>query len=1165
MDQDQADSAHTDDFHLEHAHHPDEEPSSTGFERPVTFPVVGIGASAGGLAAFEQFFSNLPSDTGLAYVVVQHLSAPVKSILPEILQRYTSMEVYQVADGMEIKPDCVYVIPPGSHLILRGAHLILLEPPSERGFRVPIDLFFRSLAEARGSAAIGMILSGTASDGSLGIKSIKAGGGLTIAQDPETAEFEDMPRNAIATQDVDFVLPPEKMGELILKYVWHQGLDAFQVDGEKAIAPAITLQKLYHLIRVRLGHDFSLYKQKTLLRRIDRRIKITLVPTLDDYIDYLQKHPEEMDALFRDLLINVTHFFRDSRAFLALTDKAIRPLLPIKHANRAPLRAWVAGCSSGEEAYSIAIILQEQMEALNIDVKVQVFATDLDAEAIETARRGIYTDVSLEYVSSERLNRFFTKEEAGYQVKKSIRDMVVFSTQNLIFDPPFSKIDLLCCRNVLIYLEPELQKQVFPTFHYALNPGGILFLGNSESIGGFGELFAVIDRKYRIFYRKDADPRLYIRSRGKTALKKAVDAAQEPDARPLSAAGLREMLEKTLLQYHTPSAVLIDSKNIILYIHGRTGKYLEPAAGETGAYVLRMAREGLKAELATAIRAAEGKNETITRRGILVKTNGDYQRINLTVRPIHWRNDLAGLKLVVFEEAPEAPAPQPGSQKEASQEAGQVHALEKAIQEKDEYLSSIINELEEANQDLKSINEELMSSNEEMQSTNEELETSKEELQSVNEELTTVNAELQNKNGQLSTLNNDVYNLLASIDIGIVFLDLDMHIRRYTPAIHSIYNFLPADIGRSIQHFRANLDYDGMMDDIQEVLSTLIPKKVEVQSSNGSWFLVQIKPYRTVENIIDGVVVTFIDITQQKQGELMRRLATVVRDSNDAITVQDFTGKIQAWNRGAEQIYGWSEAEALQMNVREMVPAYLHDDLQDLYRRLSTGEPIRSYETKRSTRGGRVMDAWITLSILVDDLNNPVGISTTERDITEWKQAGQMLRFENRALAALSAWHTRPSHRESDPSAIAREVCQILVRSAGYGMAWVGRMAAQEPNHLELSGWDGFQQNDSSQPPKPAETMARRSQKLAAQALHSRQPVAVRNILTDPALRTWRSNAARLMYNSFIIIPIPHQHRMQEVLAVYAEEPEAFTDKEIQHLLKLVEGVLQAGNSPKGS
>ncbi len=1119
------------------------------------FPIVGIGASAGGLAAFERLFSNLPADTGLAYVVIQHLSAPHKSILPEILERYTTMPVVQVTDGIQVQPNCVYVIPPSNNLVLMDGHLILRKPPTERAYRFPIDLFFRSLAEGRGSSSIGIVLSGTASDGSLGIKNIKAMGGLTIAQDPNTANFQDMPSNAIATQDVDFIVPPEQMGELILKYIHHQPTDEYRSgDGslQGAIAP---LQQLFSLLRSKTGHDFSLYKQNTILRRIDRRIKLTLVPDLAAYIDYLHQHPEEIEALFRDLLINVTQFFRDPEAFAALAEKAIQPLIVAKYAGEIPVRVWVAGCSTGEEAYSIAIAIYEQCDAIKADCKVQIYATDLDIEAIAMARRGIYSDGSLENVSPERLQRFFLKAEEGYQIKKNIRDLVVFSTQNLAFDPPFSRIDLLCCRNLLIYLEGELQKQLFPIFHYALNPGGFLFLGTSENIGSFTDLFSVIDRKNKIYLRKQAASRQLMHTRIRSAVgfplsKDSETIKQQPETK-----GLREWMEQALLKYHAPASVIIDAKHEILYIHGRTGKYLEQPSGEVSTNILRMAREGLKAELATAIHTAAANMETVSRRGIRVRTNGDYQMINLVIRPVEMEGVTPGLLMVVFEEAQGLPIELTPTNPKRPVKNRRVAELEKALKEKDDYLNSIINELEETNQDLKSANEELQSSNEEMQSTNEELETSREELQSINEELSTVNAELQSKNVELTGLNNDVYNLLASTEIGTVFLDLDMQVRRYTPAIQPVYNFLPGDLGRPISHFLSALNYDHLLDDIQEVLSTLIPKAIEAQSKDGIWYLINIKPYRTLENVIDGTVITFVDITRQKQSESLYRLATVVRDANDAITVQDFDGNIQSWNQGAVKMYGWSETEALTMNFLDLVPEDLRPENKAIYHRLFKGEKIPSFETKRLTRSGSTVEVWVTFSLLVDDMNQPIGIATTERDITDRKLSDQRLCFENRALKVLNSWLTRYDDQKFPPAQW-NDVCQMLVDEGGYRLAWLGQVKEGQTGSLLPVGWSEKVEN-SSLSEKAVRTLARRSQKLAESTLQTHSPMVIRDIQGDMFNQSLISDALKYEYNNLIALPLVLESRPLGVLFIYAAEPEAFVEQEMNSLILLSKRIAQ--------
>jgi two-component system, chemotaxis family, CheB/CheR fusion protein len=1113
------------------------------------FPIVGIGASAGGLAAFEQLFTNIPPDTGLAFVVIQHLSPPHNSILPELIQRFTIMPVVQATDGIEVEPNRVYVIPPGSDLALKDGHLALLKPETERGGRLPIDRFFRSLAQVQGEGAIGIVLSGTLSDGSLGLKSIKAEGGLTIAQEPGTAEFGDMPRNAIATKDVDFILPPHKMGELILKVIHHQVVDDYPRGGSELLMPAGGLQRLYLLLRTKTGHDFSLYKQNTLLRRIERRMKVCLVDSLEAYIDRLQQRPEEVEALFQDMLINVTHFFRDPEAFRALVEKSIRPLILMKNATQDPFRVWAAGCSSGEEAYSIAISIQEQIETLNADCKVQLYATDLDAKAIDAARKGIYPYGSLENVSAERLQRFFNPLNQSYQIKKGIRDMVVFSIQNLISDPPFSKMDLISCRNVLIYLEHELQSQLFLQFHYAMNPDGFLFLGNSESLGSSGDLFGVVDRKYRLYRRKEAVTLHRMKAKTRVSPQETAVTAPDSDLQPRARGGLRPWAEKLLLDLNTPDCVVIDSKHNILFIHGRTGKYLEPVSGEMNANLIRMAREGLKTELATALHTAIARQEIVHRLGLQVKTNGDYQSINLTVQPVSGPPGLGDLILVVFEPAQIPPAEKVEDGSKATSKKGREAQLERELKEKDDYLHIIIDDLEQTNQDLKSTNEELQSTNEELQSANEELETSKEELQSINEELTTINAELQNKNEELTGLNNDVYNLLASTEIGTIFLDLDLQLRRFTPAVQRIYNFLPTDIGRPVGHFVSGLVYDHLIKDTRQVLNTLVPKAIEVQAKDGAWFLIQIRPYRTLDNVIDGAVITFVDISAQKQGDELRRLGTVIRDSNDAVTLQDFTGKILAWNRGATQLYGWTEAEALTMNALEITAETKRAEMLVVYQQLAQGERVSSFETQRVTRDGRTLEVWMTLTTLFNDAHQPVGIATTERDISDRKQASQILAFENRAVKAANQWLRRWLDREK-PGPSLSEACRILVEEAGYRLAWIGKVEQDKAQAITPVAWSGVEASE-------LEGYSRKIRELVESALHSRRPMAARYIANDSVHEPYRADARKGGFGSLLALPLIHETDQLGVLVICATEPEAFVNQEVDALIPLSESIAQ--------
>jgi two-component system CheB/CheR fusion protein len=1116
------------------------------------FPVVGIGASAGGLEAFEQFFTGLPADTGMAFVLVQHLSPPHKSILPEIIQRFTVMPVAQVTDGVAVQPNCVYVIPPGVDLAFSDGHLALLKPEAAHGYRLPIDFFFRSLAEDQHERAIGVVLSGTGSDGSMGLKSLKAEGGLTIAQAPDTAAYEDMPRNAIATRDVDFILPPGKMGEVIRKVVHHE-ISVGDKGSESSLAiPSGGLQKLFFLLHAKTGHDFSLYKQNTLRRRIERRMKINLVKTLDEYKEYLGDHPQEIEALFREMLINVTNFFRDPEAYQALIEKAIRPLIPIKAATNSPIRVWVAGCSTGEEAYSIAIAIQEQIEALKMDCQAQIYATDIDDEAVLAARKGLYPESIIEDVSEQRLQRFFHPEDLGYRIKKNIRDRVVFATQNVISDPPFSKIDLLCCRNVLIYLEPELQNQLFPLFHHALSPEGVLFLGNSESLGGSAHLFTTLDRKHKLFQRREGITPSRIKSKIRVLPREAASLpALGPGMGQIPAGRLREWTQKALLEYHTPACVIVDEKNNLLFIHGRTGKFLEPAPGEIQSNLLHMAREGLKTELATAIHTAATHHETVRRSGIQVKTNGDYQPITLTVRPLDEPPEFQGLVMVVFEEELVSADQTALSAAGGEPKNRRVSELQKQLNEKDEFLRAVIDELETTNQDLKSANEELQSTNEEMQSANEELETSKEELQSTNEELTTINAELQKKNEELAGVNNDMFNLLASTDIGTLFLDLDLHLRRFTPAVNRLYNFLPADIGRPVDHFVSKLKYDRLVTDAQQVLATLIPRAIEVQAKDGAWYLVSIKPYRTLENVIDGVVITFVDISEQKQGDELRRMGTILRDSNDAVSVLDFSGQILAWNRGAAQMYGWEEAQALCMNAFDLIPEGKRAEAKTIVEQLFKGGKARSYETQRLTRDGRTLDVYVTLTALVNDARQPVAVAATERDITGRSRAAEQLRLGHRALKALNLWY-QTLLTQADPLTQAGEACRILVEEAGYTLAWMGRAENNKTRSITPFGWAGLEPGDPH-PEKTIRSYMKRTHKPLDNALRSGHPVVVRHDPIGPAQTD----------KPWIVLPIMLEKSPLGALVICAAESEAFADQEVE-LLQTISESMTLGLGPLG-
>ena len=845
-------------------------------------PVVGVGASAGGLAAIEELLDALPKDErpDIAFVVVQHLDPEHKSILTDLVARHTGLEVHTVEDGMPVQPGHVYIIPPNKDMAILNGVLQLVAPETPRGVRLPIDFFFRSLAGDQHDKAICIVLSGTGTDGTLGLKAVKGEGGMTMVQEPASAAYDGMPRSAISTGLVDFVLEPKEMPDHLLAYLDRTRGRCGGLEGPPPTTPERAIDKVLILLRAQTGHDFSQYKKNTIGRRIERRMVVTQIDSIDEYLQHLRKTPLEVDTLFREMLIGVTTFFRDPEAFEALGREALTPLLNERSAGEQ-LRIWVPGCSTGEEAYSIAISLLELAEEGRTPHDACIFATDIDEVAIERARTGEYPESIAADVSEERLQRFFTHDGDVFRVSRSVRDLLVFAEQDVTKDPPFSRLDLVSCRNLLIYMQTDLQRRLLPLFHYALRPEGYLFLGTSETIGESRDLFSVVDKKHRLYRRRSGvasqatipagpvEPGAPGRRRAPSA-----DVAGTP-------MHVRELAERTLLNEVAPPCVIVNREADVLYVHGSTGRYLEPATGEANLNLLRMAREGLRLELTTALRKATSQHAGIRREGIPVRSNGERSLVNLVVRPLEEAGD-GGLFMVLFEPAT---LPEPASTTRPADEGGaaeeRIAALERELGAKEEYLQSTVEELETSNEELKSTNEELQSANEELQSTNEELETSKEELQSVNEELVTVNTELQQKIEDLSRVNNDMSNLLAGTGIGTIFVDQQLRILRFTPAATEVISLIKTDIGRPVSDLASRLqEYDTLTEDVTEVLKTLQPRQAEIQSTTSDWYLMRIQPYRTLENVIEGAVLTFVDITEQKR--IQERLHEVAQAAEEA-------------------------------------------------------------------------------------------------------------------------------------------------------------------------------------------------------------------------------------------------------------------------------------------
>ncbi len=828
-------------------------------------PTVGIGASAGGLEAIEAFLQHVPTGCGMAFVIVQHLDPTYKGILPELLQRVTPMEVMQVEDRTPVRPNCVYVIPPNADMSILHGVLHLLEPNAPRGLRLPIDFFFRSLAEDQQDRSMGVILSGMGADGTLGLRAIREQAGVTFVQEPTSAKFDGMPRSAIQAGVADVVDVVEALPEKVIQYFRHTPAAA-HVRPTLGDSDQSGLEKISILLRARTGHDFSLYKKSTLYRRIERRMSLHQIGKIALYVRYLQENPSELELLFKELLIGVTSFFRDAKAWEALKSEIVSLLVRSQSADR-PLRAWIPACSTGEEAYSLAILFKEATEELtpSANVTIQIFATDLDSDAIDRARAGAYPGGIAADISPERLSRFFVQTESGYTIGKSIREMVVFAPQNVIMDPPFTKVEIMSCRNVLIYMTPELQKKLLPLFHYSLNPGGILFLGSAETIGSFTDLFEPIDAKARLYRRRDASlsaesvefPSTFVSGRPITIAHQAVSAP---------APNLQSLADHLLLQTFAPAAVLINEQGDILYISGRTGDYLEPAAGKANWNIFAMAREGLRYELTKSFRAALRQKEAVTAKGVKV---GDLA-VDLTVQSIAEPDALRGLVIVILAKA-ELPLDAPIGVGGDLADSPLLAQMERELEQSHREVQSVREEMQASQEELRSSNEEMQSMNEELQSTNEELTTSKEEMQSMNEELQSLNEELQVKIGDLSRINSDMNNLLESTEIATLFLDDRLRVRLFTAGASKVFKLIPADIGRPITDIACELECPELADLAREVLRSLAFHEREVAAHGDRWYLVRIMPYRTVDNRIDGVVITFADISASKKLEAQLR------------------------------------------------------------------------------------------------------------------------------------------------------------------------------------------------------------------------------------------------------------------------------------------------------
>jgi two-component system CheB/CheR fusion protein len=889
-------------------------------------PVVGIGASAGGIRALQAFFELIPTDTGAAFVVVVHLAPDSRSELPAIIAAKSSLNVLQVTELTELKPNCVYVIPPDHQLQLTDHSIATTDFTEPRGQRAPIDLFFRSMAELHGDG-IAIILSGAGSDGTVGVRQIKEQGGIVLVQSPDEAEYSSMPRSAIATEAADFVLPVKQLAHRVVELI-----------AAKRNAPPVAkistdeeqLRRILAYARARTGHDFSLYKRSTVSRRILRRMQVTRRDTLEEYYNYLRENAEESPQLVSDLLISVTSFFRDPKSFEALSRTVISPMMANAE-RREVVRIWVAGCATGEEAYSIAMLLLEESSLHDTRPEIQVFGSDMDARALIIAREGRYP-VGIEAdLSEERLRRFFTRDGEYYRVKRELRDVVLFANHSVLKDPPFSRLDLITCRNLLIYLDRDLQQQVLSTLHYGLNSDGYLFLGSSESAEHPDGLFRAVDRDARIY---QSTGRASDRMPNLPRLSGIISGSEPPFLNHAPAITNTKQVQAAhtdALETMSPPSVLVDESLRALHLSETAGRYFLPSAGPLTTDVTDLVRPELRFELRSALHHALERSETTLSSAIPVRFNGHFKRVLLHVKPVMPSDPekRPSRVLVLFVEGDESETLDAEPTNDGQQvNTEQVQKLRQELELTQSRLRTMREESEAANEELRAANEELQSINEEYRSTAEELETSKEELQSINEELQTVNSELKFKLENVSRANSDLQNLMAATDFATLFLDPGLRIKRFTPKLLDLFNITPNDFGRPITDFTHHLDYEGLAADAREVLAHLAPIEREIKTNSGGWYLVRFRPYRTVDDKIDGVVVTFVDVSerhemvdalrssQQRVLDEMR----LVDQSRTPVFIWDFnTGIVKQWNRGAEQLYGVPKAKAIGQDVETLL------------------------------------------------------------------------------------------------------------------------------------------------------------------------------------------------------------------------------------------------------
>ena len=1017
------------------------EANEDGFD-PSCFHVCALGASAGGLESLERFFKAMPSDSGMAFIVLQHLSPDFRSVMDELLARHTKMTIRKAEDDMEVEPNTIYLNPPRKNMIISGGHIYLSDIDPNESLSLPIDQFFRSLAQDYRRQAVAVVLSGTGSDGSRGVRDVYEAGGLVLSETEETAKFDGMPRAAQETGCVHLVLQPDAMPESLVSYV-NQALSPQDFAEKVCVPPRLGgMDTAFRLLREEYGIDFSYYKPNTVVRRIERRVSMSKADTIEEYVEQLTTDHDELNALYRDLLIGVTRFFRDREAFDYIASDVLPQLIDEKEAGDE-LRIWVAGAATGEEAYSLAIFADEAMQAAGKSLDIKVFATDVHPASLEFASNGVYPKESVATVEKDRLAKYFRSTPEGYQVIARLRQMIVFARHNVFKDAPFTKLDLVSCRNLLIYLQPLAQRKVLSLFHFGLRSRGVMMLGPSESLGDLKEEFESLNNRWKVF-RKRRDVRLPPEMRlqlpastsNTTQVKPAIPATET------SAAPQRHLMQAydRLLEHFVSAAFLIDDARNVLHVFGKAVDYMQPRSGRMSVDLLEVVRPELKPILASAIQRVRRGIDIHVTTAMRLNDDDGSKDLKIDVMRLSDSNTQQSWFVVALEERAELKSAEPVEEKATADELsrGRVEDLETELSYTKESLQTTVEELETSNEELQATNEELVASNEELQSTNEE-------LHSVNEELYTVNAEYQNKITELTELTEDMDNLLESTEIGTIFLDEELAIRKFTGKVETWFDLLKRDVGRKISAFSHNLSHPDLMGDIRKVLESQEPRETEVKDNTGKWLHLRLHPYRS-DGDTGGVVMTLIDVSSLKQTRAkLQRLSAIVESSDDAIIGKNFSGQIESWNAAAERLFGYTAKEAIGNDVSLIMPEDVVDEAQQFFDQIRGGESVDAIEVRRRTKSGQEIEISVRFSPIRDESGNVVGFSAVCRDITDQKRAEREI-----TKLSLVARHTDNAVVITDAQGFTEWVNEGFTRISGFTAEDIH---GRKPGHL-LQGPD---------------------------------------------------------------------------------------------------------------